>query len=293
MSQGHFHFDLDHPYLKKHLIAYIGSKRALQGFLCDVLSRTAVKAWEEGTGGKVFLDPFAGSGTVSRLARLIGFRVLAINAIRSTIERNYPGFDLDDREEKEKAMLLASLLYQCATHTNTSSVFKACHKGFGSHGRDALKRIMSPIRLDIPELIDSAPEKSVEVFCEEAAVFARRHSGDLCYLDPPYNQHQYGSDYHLLNTIACWDKPAVSNELRTKGRLIRLKKVSLLLKRSFCPQRIAETFRLDADDLLVEAEGGAYRLPMKHRCLFCPPAAGILSGIEASDLERFFNRLTG
>jgi adenine-specific DNA-methyltransferase len=29
---------------------------------------------------------------------------------------------------------------------------------------------------------------------------------DVAYLDPPYNQHQYGSNYHMLNTIARWDK---------------------------------------------------------------------------------------
>ena len=31
---------------------------------------------------------------------------------------------------------------------------------------------------------------------------------DIAYLDPPYNQHPYGSNYHVLNTVAVWDKPA-------------------------------------------------------------------------------------
>jgi adenine-specific DNA-methyltransferase len=39
---------------------------------------------------------------------------------------------------------------------------------------------------------------------------------DLVYLDPPYNQHQYGSNYHLLNTITLWDKPDVAR--RSAGR---------------------------------------------------------------------------
>ena len=30
--------------------------------------------------------------------------------------------------------------------------------------------------------------------------------GDVLYLDPPYNARQYGSNYHLLNTIAKYDK---------------------------------------------------------------------------------------
>ena len=101
---------------------------------------------------------------------------------------------------------------------NTSGVFKACHKGFGGHGRDALGRILAPIRLRLPELLDGPP---AEAGCQEAADFARGRPADLCYLDPPYNQHQYGSNYHLLNTIALWDRPAVSGERRADGRLER------------------------------------------------------------------------
>ena len=67
--------DLRHPYLTGQLIAYIGNKRALLGFLHGVFSRLS-----EGRGGpgtRTFLDPFAGSGAVSRLARMMGFSVAA------------------------------------------------------------------------------------------------------------------------------------------------------------------------------------------------------------------------
>ena len=41
---------------------------------------------------------------------------------------------------------------------------------------------------------------------------------DLVYLDPPYNQHQYGSNYHLLNTIALWDKPVINKNIYIDGK---------------------------------------------------------------------------
>jgi adenine-specific DNA-methyltransferase len=322
---------LDHPYLNTQLIAYIGNKRRLQPLLHRVFRRLLDSGESRGAsrrGGRsrprapVFLDPFAGSGSVARLARYMGFRVLAsdweyysyvlnyahlcvgesearglfpgsggisavleelnaltepaveeryvsrhyaperteaadyrrerlfytrenallIDAVRTRIEELYPG---SDRTVKEKMLLLAALLYQCATHTNTSGVFKACHKGFGGHGGDALGRILRRIRLQPPVLIDR-PEPA-EVGCRDALEFVRSRPADLCYLDPPYNQHQYGSNYHLLNTIALWDKPEVSGELRADGRLKHkagIRRDWIRTRSAFCYRRSAgEAFR--------------------------------------------------
>jgi len=41
----------------------------------------------------------------------------------------------------------------------------------------------------------------------------------MVYLDPPYNQHPYGSNYHVLNTIALWDKPALDPCIVVKGKV--------------------------------------------------------------------------
>ena len=34
----------------------------------------------------------------------------------------------------------------------------------------------------------------------------KKIKGDILYLDPPYNHRQYGANYHILNTIAKYDK---------------------------------------------------------------------------------------
>ena len=44
---------------------------------------------------------------------------------------------------------------------------------------------------------------------------------DLAYLDPPYNQHQYGANYHLLNTVALWDKPEIPARFGPQDRGIK------------------------------------------------------------------------
>ena len=117
----------------------------------------------------------------------------------------------------ERALLLGLLVYEAATHANTSGVFKAYHKGFGGHGRDALGRILGPMRLEQPLLWEGPPS---EVRQEDAAAFCSGRGADLCYLDPPYNQHQYGSNYHLLNTIARWDRRPVCDERTGDGSLV-------------------------------------------------------------------------
>ena len=140
---------------------------------------------------------------------------LAIDKIRNFIEENR-----SQESEKVFYLLLAILIYESATHTNTSGVFKAFHKEFGGHGKDALSRIMKKIELHFPVLIDS--KAPVHVFQENANELARKLKGiDIAYLDPPYNQHQYGSNYHLLNTIAKWDKIPAPLDLNSKGILKR------------------------------------------------------------------------
>ena len=288
---------LEDAYLKNQLIAYIGNKRRLLGFLAEVFSELESRC----TGTKVlsFGDCFAGSGSVSRLAKMKGFSVasndwelysnvintahlmlspgeldalfaaeggisvvlaelnnlpqpkeadcyisryyapastesadyryerlfytrenaLFIDAVRERIEQRYPGWELSESDYLRKCALTAPLLYQAATHANTNGVFKAYHKGFGGHGADALTRIMADMQLQLPLTIDNLPGRTFNVESCDAADFAAGKSFDICYLDPPYNQHQYGSNYFMLNTIAGWDKPEVSMDRSADGRL--------------------------------------------------------------------------
>lgn len=115
--------------------------------------------------------------------------------------------------EKLQAFLLAPLLYGASVHTNTSGVFKGFYKNkegigqYGGSGRNALSRILAPISLPLP--VFSRFECQSTILQQDATLAARQLPEiDFAYLDPPYNQHPYGSNYFMLNFLLEYRRPA-------------------------------------------------------------------------------------
>ncbi len=124
---------------------------------------------------------------------------LLLDSYRHFIEKICP-------KEMQK-FFLAPLITEASVHVNTSGVFKGFYKDkntgvgcFGGAGKNALKRILGEVQLNEPVLSEFDSER--ELFQEDSGVLAQRLKGlDLAYLDPPYNQHPYGSNYFMLNLI--------------------------------------------------------------------------------------------
>ena len=120
---------------------------------------------------------------------------------------------IDTLPSDTRHMLLGPLLSRASVHANTAGVFKGFYKDrhtgvgrFGGSGGDALVRIMGEIRLDVPVL--SRFECEYRVLQEDANAAARRLKGlDLVYVDPPYNQHPYGSNYFMLDLLLRYERP--------------------------------------------------------------------------------------
>ena len=110
-------------------------------------------------------------------------------------------------------MLVGPLLSEASIHANTAGVFKGFYKNrhtkvgqFGGSGSDALVRILGQIRLKPPVL--SQFEGDYEVFQDDANNVALNVKNlDLAYIDPPYNQHPYGSNYFMLNLLVRYARP--------------------------------------------------------------------------------------
>lgn len=108
-----------------------------------------------------------------------------------------------------KKFFLAPLLAEASVHVNTSGVFKGFYKNkktgrgcFGGEGKNALSRILGKVELNKPVL--SNFECQVKIFQKDTVELCSdgEIGGiDIAYLDPPYNQHPYGSNYFMLNLI--------------------------------------------------------------------------------------------
>ena len=121
--------------------------------------------------------------------------------------------------EPYKTLLLAPLLYEASVHNNTSGVFKGFYKNsqtgvgqYGGDGKNALQRILSDVQLKMPVLSNFECEtflyqKDANLLAEELPLV------DLVYIDPPYNQHPYGSNYFMLNLINDYRRPIETSKV--------------------------------------------------------------------------------
>ncbi|HEX5122858.1 MAG TPA: DNA adenine methylase [Rhodanobacteraceae bacterium] len=173
--------------------------------------------------------------------------------------------------ERQRVMLLGPLLARASVHANTAGVFKGFYKNrrtqagqFGGSGSDALGRILGSIVLDVPVL--SRFECDVGVFQHDANALARElRDLDVAYLDPPYNQHPYGSNYFMLNLIANYRQPAevstvagIPTDWKRSGYNVRSRSLPLLAD-------LAET--IDAKFLLVSFNDEGFIAPDAMRAM--------------------------
>ncbi len=215
---------------------YIGSKKTLLPFISSTIINNSTNLKD-----KVFCDIFAGTGIVGRFfkdktRKVISndleyySYVLLKNYIENISEFSIPfdpiqkeGFIYNNycmgsgsermyfsdengkyidgiREEIEKYkndkslyfFLLTCLLESADKVANTASVYGAF-----------LKKIKRTAGESI-NFKEFQPDLGVsgEVYNGDANEVIKNISGDILYLDPPYNSRQYASNYHILNTIA-------------------------------------------------------------------------------------------
>ena len=161
--------------------------------VCDYLSNTA------GVEGFIYKN-YCHGGAKSKKEQRQYFsdeNGKKCDAIRQKIERWKNKKLVTDGEYY---FLLTSLLESIDKNANTASVYGAFLK--------KLKKSAQKIFVFKPaELIIN--DQDHHVFNEDINKIVKKVKGDILYLDPPYNQRQYASNYHILETIAKYDSPKI------------------------------------------------------------------------------------
>ena len=193
-----------------------------------------------------------------------------IDVIRNRIDRwRNDGTINDDTFYR----LLACLLEAVPGVSNTSGTYGAFLKHWDP-------RALKPLFLDVP---GSVTGPAGFAYRQDAADLVGDIACDVLYLDPPYNTRQYAPNYHVLETIARWDNPAVygvsglrpwrtersawcraESALTELGRIVSKAKCRLLLLSYNCEgimprERIIETLRSRGKVEVLEQPYRRYR----------------------------------
>jgi adenine-specific DNA-methyltransferase len=115
-----------------------------------------------------------------------------IDAARDAIDSEYAGSPLFP-------LLLTSLLEAADRVDSTTGVQMAYVKEWAPRSYNSLE-------LRVPELL-AGPGRAVRGDAVELVRGSQLGHFDLAYLDPPYNQHRYFTNYHVWETLVAWDAP--------------------------------------------------------------------------------------
>ncbi len=144
-----------------------------------------------------------------------------IGFIREDIEERYRKEEIN---EKERALLVTSLLYAMDRIANTCGHYDAYRQG---------TKFTKHLELSVPWPNENLNENNL-CYNMDANKLVSDIEADLIYIDPPYNSRQYCDAYHLLDNVAKWDKPDVFGIAKKMDRSS--------LKSAYCTKKAAAAF---------------------------------------------------
>ena len=173
--------DLSFPKLGLDPFKYFNNiEDGLEGFIYNEYS-------DGGSGGRMYFSSENGK---------------KIDFIRTKIEEWHDAEKIDD---KEYYYLIAALIESASKVANIAGVY-------GSYLKKWDPRAVKPMPFIPVELSDNKSICECEVRNETIEELICEISGDILYLDPPYTKNQYSVQYHLLETIAKYDSPAINGK---------------------------------------------------------------------------------
>ncbi|WP_367293334.1 DNA adenine methylase [Liquorilactobacillus satsumensis] len=136
------------------------------------------------TDNDYFVNNYGNKFFSNHDARIIG-------EIRAIIHYSY------NLNEREKSILIASLIYSADKVANTVGHYDAYRKKI---------KIQDRFKFELINPLDVSGKK-IEIYRKDSNELIRSVTADIAFIDPPYNSRQYSRFYHVLEEITKWDKP--------------------------------------------------------------------------------------
>jgi len=125
---------------------------------------------------------------------------LKIDYVRQTLEKwNNEGL----LESNEYYYLLAGLIEAIPFISNIAGTYGAYLKHWDKRAQKKLELV----KLDV-----TANNQNNKSYNTDSNSLIKEISGDILYIDPPYNSRQYAPNYHLLETISRYDNPEITGK---------------------------------------------------------------------------------
>lgn len=119
---------------------------------------------------------------------------MIIGEIRERIDKN------DNINKRERAILIASLIYSSDKIANTVGHYDAYRKKINVTDKFIFE-LINPV---------DTTNKDIQIYRKDANELVREVSCDIAFIDPPYNSRQYSRFYHVLEGISKWEKPQLT-----------------------------------------------------------------------------------
>ena len=184
-----------------------------------------------------------------------------IDAVRDAIDSEYAGSPLFP-------LLLTSLIEAADRVDSTTGVQMAYVKQWAP-------RSAKPLELRVPELL-SGPGRAIQGDAVELTSASGPGLGhfDLAYLDPPYNQHRYFTNYHVWETLVAWDAPEAYGVARKRLDARDPSTHSVFNSKRTMPAALASVVQSVDCDLLVLSYNNESWLGLEELEAMCAIRAG-------------------
>jgi len=195
-----------------------------------------------------------------------------IDAVRDAIDSEYAGSPLFP-------MLLTSLIEAADRVDSTTGVQMAYVKQWSP-------RSFNPLELRMPELLPG-PGRAIQG--DAVALAPELGHFDLAYLDPPYNQHRYFTNYHVWETLVAWDAPEAYGVARKRVDARDPSTHSAFNSKRTMPEALASVVQSVDCDLLILSYNDEAWLELDELEAMCavrrPPSGVANRGIDTNGTE--------